>query len=39
MLNKYFYTTFVVNYNLISYTNDNHIRTRAVSLEMDSCIK
>ena len=39
MLNKYFCITFIINYNLISYTNYNHIRIRAVSLQMDTCIK
>ena len=39
MLNKYFCTIFVIDYNLISYANNNHKRTRAVSLQMGTCIK
>ena len=38
-LNKYFCTIFVFDYNLISYTNIDYIRTHAVSLQMESCIQ
>ena len=34
MLSKYFFNIFFVDYNLISFKNYNHIRTRAV---FDKC--
>ena len=33
MLNKYFCAIFIIGYNLISYTNNDHIRTGPVSLQ------
>ena len=35
MPHKHFCTIFVIGYNLITYTNNNHIRTRAVSLQVN----
>ena len=39
MLNNCFCTIFIIDYNLISYANNSHIRTRAVSLQLVTCIK
>ena len=33
ILTKYFCTIFIIDYNLISYTDNMHIKTRAVSLQ------
>ena len=35
MPHKHFCTIFVIGYNLVTYTNNNHIRTRAVSLQVN----
>ena len=34
MRNKYFCAIFIIGYNLISYTNNDHIRTGPVSLQI-----
>ena len=39
MVNKYFCTIFITDYNIISYANNNHIKTRAVSLQVGTYIK
>ena len=39
MPNKYLCIIFIIDYNLISYTNNNHKRKHAVSLQMGACIK
>lgn len=39
MPNKYLCIIFIIDYNLISYTNNNHKRKQAVSLQMGACIK
>ena len=34
MLNKYICTILIIYFDLISYANNNHIRTHAVSLQI-----